>query len=79
MRTLKKLGFKIRARMRKMRIDVKARREAREKERNKYGPEYRSATCLEMAAFKCCDKKMFQYARQRRRQALIDQNIEPWF
>ena len=58
---------------------LKARHEAMEAERNKYGPAYRSAMCLEMAAFKCCDRKMFNYARQRRRKALQDQGIEPWF
>lgn len=69
----------IRLKIKKMMDGVNARHEAREKERNKYGPDYRSATCLEMAAFKCCDKKMFRHARQRRRDALLAQGITPWF
>ena len=69
----------IRLRINKIMKEIEARHEANEKERNKYGPAYRAATSLELAAFKCCNKKMYRYARQRRRDALIEQGITPWF
>lgn len=69
----------IKLKIKKIIDGIDARHEAREKERNKYGSAYRSATCLEMAAFKCCDKRMFKHARQRRRRALLEQGVTPWF
>lgn len=42
-------------------------------------PAYDSATSLEMVAFRCCDKRMFEYARSRRRKALIEGGFKPWF
>ena len=49
------------------------------REPSKYGEEYDSATTLERAAVRACDKKMFQYARQRRRDILLGKGIMPWF
>ena len=51
----------------------------RDEEVEKYGDAYVFATSLEMAAFKCCNRKMFSYARKRRRKALLDRGITPWF
>lgn len=42
-------------------------------------PAYDSATSLEMAAFRCGHKRMFKYARERRRMALIAGGFKPWF